>query len=231
MAACPWCDVVCFGFTMLYSFGWGQNSAQKDSNIEGNYCEIIPGLQEISGPSVSIKTCSVGHICFSGTMHLLGRKIEKNIETLWNIRHQVTKYLFYKILPNLEGLNAASPPAQTYASSMHCSIGPAITRLRLGCSLCCSWSGCYHSSREDRLLGGLSLCQETRRTVEMRAFVRAPVYFAIVLYPTPIPLEQRFFWNERNMKKRELEKERVSAIPENSHGCVSGVSTLRIRGW
>ena len=40
-----------------------------------------------------------------------------------------------------------------------------------------------------------------------------------------------FFWNERAMKKRELEKERVSAIPENSHGCVSGVNTLRIRRW
>ena len=43
--------------------------------------------------------------------------------------------------------------------------------------------------------------------------------------------ELRFFFeNERAMKKRELEKERVSAIPENSHGCVSGASTLRIRG-
>ena len=38
-------------------------------------------------------------------------------------------------------------------------------------------------------------------------------------------LSSVFFWNERNMKKRELDKERVSAIPENSHGCVSGVST------
>ena len=28
------------------------------------------------------------------------------------------------------------------------------------------------------------------------------------------------------MKKGELEKERVSAITENSHGCVSGVSTF-----
>ena len=32
------------------------------------------------------------------------------------------------------------------------------------------------------------------------------------------------------MKKRELEKDRVSAIPENYRGRVSGVSTLRIRG-
>ena len=39
-----------------------------------------------------------------------------------------------------------------------------------------------------------------------------------------------FFENERAMKKRELEKDRVSAIPENYHGRVSGVSTLRIRG-
>lgn len=99
MVACPWCGVFWGSQLQVRTKFCIERFKQRIEIIETNQ-----GLQKISGPSPSIKTCSVGHICFLAQNTCSG----ENWTRQRNIGHQVTKYLFYRILPNLDGCFTSS---------------------------------------------------------------------------------------------------------------------------